>query len=352
MLTQTADFGETISVRPAKQNAANGALRAERLELTIPRHWWPEPAINVHAARAEEETLEWFLSLGFGERALRIIGTFSPSQYAGIPFPLAGSRELSLITRYLSLWLLWDDVDVERRERGFRIRASTVLATAVPHATTLFDKAWSCLFRELGETMSFEWLDALGDAMEAWSDAALRQTQATKRQRPGAWRISFADAMRARIETIGMYATARLIEYARGRELPKHFHEHDAVQDLMMLANKIVGLGNDIFSLGKDWASGYVNVVLALREDFSLPMLDAVRSILGEHDEAIVDFDQLARTLPSFGEEWDAEIAEWLRQLRYSCVGFTLWESRAPRYTSLEMLVDGAVVDPVFVVKD
>jgi len=348
MHLETAQPRETISVRSSREllGARNPSLRD--LKLVIPRHWRPLPEINPLAARVEAETLDWFTDLGFGDRALRIIKTFWPAQYAGLPFPTAGFRELFLVARYLSLWLLWDDIDVERRERGFRIRPDTVLATAVPVTSTLCDHAWARLFRELAETRSLEWLCVLAGSMDTWSDAALRETIASKRGLLSA-RPCFREALRSRINTIGTYPTAYLLEYILGRELPRAFHEHSMVRELKTLAGKIVGLGNDIFSLGKDWTSGYVNVAFAYRDERGCTMREAIFAVVREHNEAVRDFDRVARLLPSFGRAWDEPIAEWLRLLRYSCFGFTVWESRAPRYAALKMLIDGALVAPVFV---
>jgi len=338
---------ETITVCPAREITAP---QAPDLALGIPRHWWPDPLVNVHAARIEEETLAWFRELGFGERSIWIVRTFAPADYAGMPFPLASPRELLLLAKYLSLWLLWDDVDVEGRERTFPFCGPAVLEPSASGVTTLFGATWSALLRELATTMSPAWMATLCEAMDTWSTAALKETRTSKQRRAGLARISYEEALRSRIDTIGMAATGYLLEYARGIELPPDFHAHETALALKTLSGKIVGFGNDIWSLGKDWASGYVNVILALREEHGLTMLEAVRRIIREHDEAIAEFDRLARTLPSFGAAWDPHIATWVQDLRHASLGFTLWESRAPRYAAFKMLVNGTPIDPSFIV--
>lgn len=343
--------GETIDIRMTNEGQTYVRTADAGLALRIPHHWKPEPAVNVHAADIEATLLDWFRAFGFDERAIETLRTFAPGHYAGVPFPKAGWDELFLIARYLSLWLLWDDEDVETQGRGFRLQASQVLEPHANAPTNLFDRAWWSLFRELAETRTPEWIEMLLETMHVWSTAALQEARISKARREGHVRVTFAAAMQSRIATIGMYASAYLTEYAQHVELPKEFHDHATVHQIKMLAGKIVGLGNDLSSLGKDMASNYVNVILVLKDELVISLREAVRVVVHLHEEALLEFDRLAASLPSFGHRVDAAIQVWLGDLRQNCVGFTMWEARAPRYAAFKVFVDGAVVEPHIVLQ-
>jgi hypothetical protein len=217
-----------------------------------------------------------------------------------------------------------------------------------PEGATRFDLAWLALFRELAQTMSASWLEALCKAMATWSDAALLEARISRQWKAGDTSVSFAESMQSRIDTIGMYAMTYLVEYAHGFELPQSFHEHRTVRAMKTLSNKIVGLGNDIFSAGKDYASSYINVCFTLMRERSIPLTEALSRVVRMHNEAMVAYDALASSLPSFGAEWDPLIAEWVQSLRHSSLGFSLWESGAPRYSRYKLTVNGKLIEPTF----
>ena len=341
--------GEVIAIRMASEGQTYIRTVDAGLALRIPHPWKPEPAVNVHAADIEVALLEWFRAFGFSERAIETLRTFAPGHYAGVPFPKADWDDLFLIARYLSLWLLWDDEDVEAQGRGFRLCASQVFGPRSNAPTNLFDKAWWSLFRELAQSRTPEWIEMLLETMHVWSAAALHEARIAKARHEGQVRITSSEAMQSRIATIGMYATAHLLEHARHVELPREFHDHATVHKIKNLANKIVGLGNDLLSLGKDMASNYVNVVLVLRDELVISLREAVRVVVHLHEESLLEFDRLATSLPSFGHQYDAAIQASLDDLRQACVGFTMWEARAPRYAAFKVFVDGAVVEPTIV---
>ncbi len=341
--------GEVITIRSASEIATNVRTVDAGLAIRIPRHWMTEPALNIHAVSIEVALFDWFRTLGFGEQTIEKLRTFEPAHYAGIPFPRAGRDELFCIARYLSLWLLWDDEDVEAQGRGFRLRSQHVLGPHSHAPINLFDRAWWSLFRELAEVHSPEWIEKLLESMQVWSMAALEEARVAKARRDGYMRVTFSEALQSRIATIGMYATGQLIEHVRHVELPREFYEHATVHKIKMLASKIVGLGNDLLSLGKDMTSNYVNVVLVLQDELTISLRDALRAVVQMHEEALAEFDRSAISLPSFGAQYDEAIDDWLRDLRKASVGFTVWEARAPRYAAFKVVVDGAVVDPYLV---
>lgn len=341
--------GENVTLLMAG-DISSAIRNGEKAEFTlrIPRHWKPEPGVNDHAASIEPELIAWFRDLGFDDHALVTIRSFAPGHYAGAPFPRIGREELLRLARYLSLWLLWDDVDVESNDRGFQLRSAHIFGPNTHRPSNLYDKAWWSLFRELAREQTPTWIEMLLESMHVWSAAALSEARIVRSRRGAHVQVSFAEAMQLRMATIGMSATTHLVEYARHIEVSREFHEHPTVRKIKKLSDKIVGIGNDLLSLGKDLASDYANIVVALADEMAVSLREAIRCVVRMHDEALLEFDRLAASLPSFGSVHDDAIAVWLGDLRYACIGFTLWEARAPRYAKCRVLLNGAHIEPCF----
>src|SRR4029079_1367244 len=145
-----------------------------------------------------------------------------------------------------------------------------------------------------------------------------------------------------------MYATVLLLEEAYDFELPRQFHESPTVVRLKVLANTIVGLGNDILSFGKDHAEGQINLASTLMRERWMSVEDALEHLVRMHDDALDEYDRLADSVGKWSAEVDPFIKRWLQDVRYASLGFSLWESQAPRYTAYKVVACGRVIDPGF----
>src|SRR5207248_84999 len=96
---------------------------------------------------------------------------------------------------------------------------------------------------------------------------------------------SFAKQLELRIATIGMYPTVYLLEDAYDFELPPEFHADPTVRRLKWLANEIVGLGNDVFSFGKDFKQGHLNLISNLVHK-GMTVGHALKTIIQMHNQA------------------------------------------------------------------
>jgi hypothetical protein len=183
--------------------------------------------------------------------------------------------------------------------------------------------------------------------MLTWDLAASAEAQAMRAWRDHGVLPELATHLELRIATIGMYATVYLLEDEYDYELPRGFHAHPRVRRIKRCANELVGLGNDIFSFGKDLAEGQINLITTLMAEERLPGDIALERLIRLHNSVVGEFDALAATLGSWGPEADAHIARWLDDVRYASVGFTRWEAQAPRYTAHKVVFDGRVIEPV-----
>jgi hypothetical protein len=256
-----------------------------------------------------------------------------------MPFPTLSEPATVATAKYLSLWLLWDDVCVEHGTDRWRIEPGHLVSGRPPEGMNRFEAGWWELFRGMAARRSPAWIARLCGAMATWSDAAAEEARVMH----GGPMPSFQRRLDLRVATIGMYATIDLLEDLRGFELPDAFHAQPAVQRVKWLANLLVGLGNDIFGCGKDFAEGQVNLVSALMAEEGLSAADALERLVRMHDDAIAEFDRLAR------EIGDSDtVSRWLDDVRYASLGFSLWEAQAPRYQAHRLVCDGRVIVPGF----
>lgn len=337
-----------FAVVSARLAAALEREPTRRFHFRVPPRWRSPVLENPYAVEAELRVIQWFEALGCTRAEVDRARRFDVAGYVGIPFPSLSRDKTIHIAKYLSLWLLWDDVEVETLEGRWRIDAEHVLAGRRPEGMTRFDEGWWQLFSELAATHSPRWIERLCQAMEVWNAAAVEEAVAMKAHRERAELLSFARQMDLRIATIGMYATVHLLEDAHDFELPPEFHAHPTVRRIETLASQIVGLGNDILSLGKDCSEDQCNLVTTLMREDDVPIDTAIERLVLMHDEALEEYDRLGDSLASFPTEASSYIAQWLQDLRYASLGFSLWESQAPRYSAHKIVVGGRVIEPRF----
>ncbi|UJR83780.1 terpene synthase family protein [Sandaracinus amylolyticus] len=342
-------IGSDLVVLPEPEAELYGRDESPRFRLRAPAHWRSPIAINPHAREAERVVIRWLEHLGCTNDEIHRARQFDVAGYVGIPFPRVSCETTIRIAKHLSLWLLWDDVHVESLEHGWRIEPAHVLESRRPEGLTRFDEGWWELFSELAARRSARWLRDLCDAMIAWSDSARAEAIAIDAWHRTGVLPTFEEQLETRIVTIGMYPTLHLLEDALDHELPRELHEDPVVAQLARTSGEIVGLGNEIFSFGKDFALGRLNLVSTLMHEADLSGGEALEEIVRMHDRALERYDRLAASLGSWGAAEDPWVARWLEDIRHASLGFSLWEARAPRYAAHKVVVHGLVVEPSFV---
>jgi len=341
-----SDTTEALTVVSASDAAALERDAADDNILRVPPHWRSPVDRNPFAAEAERAIRSWFVQLGCSESELARAHKFDIAGYLGIAFPRVSPELAVRIGKYLSIWLLWDDVDVESLENRWRIQLPDVLSGVRPRGSR-FDHGWWQLFREFAGRRSVRWLEDLGAAMKRWSDAAVAEAAAMKRYRERGELPRFEEQIELRIATIGMYATVYLLEDEYDYELPPGFHSNLAVRRMKRLANLLVGLGNDLFSWGKDVSEHQINLVTTLVEQRGWSPQRALAHVISLHDRAVEEFDVLAEILTDMGDEFDGVVRRWIEDVRFASIGFTRWEAQAPRYVAHKVVVGNRVLEPV-----
>ncbi len=320
----------------------------QRFRFRVPRHWKSPIGINPNAAAAQEQIIAWFERLGCTERELQRARRFDSAGYVGVPFPNLSPELTVRIGKYLSMWLLWDDVHIESSQNRWKIDAAHVVARKAPDDLTRFDRGWWELYMEFAARRSPRWFEDICQGMTRWNTWAQREAEVMKACQEGQAPPRFDVQLEMRIETIGMYPTAYLLEDAYDYELPRAFHADPKTRRLKKLSNKIVGLGNDILSFGKDLSEKQINLISTFMSETGASPADAIEQVMAMHDAAVAEYDRVASQVGSWGGEADPYVARWIQDVRYASLGFSLWESQAPRYLAWRIAIDGRVIAPEF----
>lgn len=339
-----------VEILSSQEFAATEAHVPRSFALRFPGQWWPSPLRHPEADAIERDTLAWLRSFGIGLDAAEAekLRKFDCAKYGGFSLPLADREAATLVTQFISLWLFWDDMQVEE-ELGWDIEevVRALVDPEPPVSRSRYVAAWADIGRRLRETRSAAWLERLGTTMRQWLVNAKLETRLAKGFRRGEC-PDFGTAFAIRTVSIGMYPTFHLIEHAEDIELPASFFMHPVAQELERLASRLVGMGNDLGGVAKDIEQRWLNVVLVLHEQERLTLADAFARVVAIHNDDVLAFDRLCVQLPSFGARTDALVGRWLRAVRYNVQGFTRWEAVAERYQERKAVEGGkALVAPV-----
>jgi hypothetical protein len=340
-----------VRILPAAEFSEVGTTIPAAFKLRFPSGWRARPVQNRYAQTIGRETLQWLSRYGIGKRPEEIekLCKFACEAYGGYSLPLASYQTGLLVTEFISLWLFWDDVQVEE---GLGFSTEDVVAALVesspPRSTSPYVAAWFDIGERLRRTQSRRWLSRLGASMGEWLENAKVETAMAMAHRRYGGCPDFEVLFECRTISIGMFPTFYLIEFAEGYELPDGVHDHVAVVALKRLAARLVGMGNDLGGIAKDVRNGWINLVLSLSERSRASIRDAFAAVIAIHNADVERFDRLAAELPGFGTEINELVQGWVQAVRYNVYGFALWESTAPRYQEFKAIAGNeALIAPV-----
>src|SRR5262245_4553964 len=85
-------------------------LVAKQHYLIYPHSWLP--SLNPYAGLACTAAARWFRSAGIvgDRRSKQILDDERPDLYGGYPYPTANLEHLTVVTKFLALWMLFDDL--------------------------------------------------------------------------------------------------------------------------------------------------------------------------------------------------------------------------------------------------
>lgn len=323
------------------------------IELIYPATWFAPDEQTAHADEVEERTVAWMRDLGLLPSAAqeRVVRGMCPRFYGGCSGSMLSFDAALLYTRYLTMWLLWDDEVVERSateaalERDFAAMGG---AGGISPSDPPYVRAW----REIGDglqgacgslALRRRWVRSMRDyAREAIAETAIRADPAAD-QRP------FREALTMRTLTIGAAPAIIYLEACCGVELPESVTATDDYRTFSDSAAVLQALQNDLASLPKDSRKAEIatNMVLRRQRDAGCSILDACHEIVRIHDEAIGGFDHAAARLVQAYPGLRPQLERYFDYVRFMETGFGFYHVRADRYTREALVADGRLYRPV-----
>jgi len=336
-------LSEVLRIVPAAEFESLALEPPASFRLLFPRHWRATPVQNPYAAALERGTLSWLRDYEMGAEPAEAerLRRFDVGRYGGYSLPHAGFDAALLVTQYISLWLFWDDLQVED-ELGWNVgHVIQALQGERPNAGSgsRYLAAWADLGARLRGQRSSAWLQRLSSSMLQWLENAKRETDWARCYRERRLSVDVDDLFDCRTISIGMYPTFHLIELCEGIELDETFHHHVEIRELKRLASRLVGLGNELCGVAKDLQDRWLNLVPLTAEQRQLSLTAAFATVVDAHNADVLAFDALAARLSSFGPEANLFVTGWVQAVRHNVYGFALWESLAERYQAQKAIV-------------
>ncbi len=311
---------------------------SQNILLTYPRTW--TTPLNPLAHEMQNKAFSWLKARGVIHDSVteKKFIKLSVGEYANWPFPYADAARAEIITKFLALWIFYDDI-IEEQDDGQlhcihqAIQGQTQQSfQGSPHL-----QCWWELGRAYAQLMSANWCRRHAQRFYEWvlsvrAESRVAQEFRQSRQYPSS--ISHLDRRRM---NIGMIPNIDFIELQMNWELPQEYLDDPLHQELENISAEVVAMINDFFGYSKDLHLKWCNLVSCLMEEFKIYPDEAFEWVANLHNSRVIRFDQVAA---EYLNRWDhrPQLAKWVQSLRFIMYGFSRWHSRAPRYCNQHQL--------------
>lgn len=313
-------------------------IEIETLPLTYPAQWFAPVDQHPCAEAVEDQTLNWMHELGLLRDAAQegSVRAMCPRFYGGCSGSMLSFETDLLYTRYLTMWLLWDDEVIETSTHPHALEPYFRAMEGTVHAPELrgYHLAWHQVGRALkalgaSKALEMRWTEA----MRRYAGFALSETAI--RNDPDADRRSFEEAFLMRTYTIGAAPAVIYLEACCGAELPEVMADTHDYQRWAHHAAVLQALQNDIASVPKDLRKEEfaTNMVLRHWRDHGGALRESYQAMLDLHDRSVEAFDDCVHLLLARTRSDDRErLQQYFDHVRYMETGFGFYHVRAERY--------------------
>jgi hypothetical protein len=298
----------------ATASATRGQLSRHEINLLHVR-------LSPYADVVERETIAWMQTSALlpDERYLEKVTRMAVWGYAGFSHPFGRIEELTLYSKYITLWLLWDDLVVEKATDLGAILDGLADAFRWDRASLTesnpYLRAWRDIvdgYKQLGASRDF--VARLRWKMACWVKTAAsenRSVYATSAVSP--W-----SHLRKRLITIGVIPTAQLLDLQVG-----DVDRIPAARRVVLTASAIVAIVNELVSVEKD--RDRVNLVALIQKQDQCDFDSAYARVVDMYCLSLAKLSALLNALP-------AELKEWGLLISHMAQGFSYWHFVCPRY--------------------
>ncbi len=315
-------------------------------QFTLPQLYCPFPSqINKHVDVLENYALEWVLRFNLLKNKA-VARSFSKSQFFLLTarcYPYCELEELKIINDWVSWMMTFDDLCDEeyigKNPSLLQVYYTRFVEILQGSELRNSDLAHAYALRDIRDRLlqieSVKWYDYFVQSIEGFFNGCVQEA-ANKAHR----NVPDVDTyIRMRSLTGGMEHFLDLIDFCNHLIIPEFLRENDSLKQLRLMANNIASWCNDIFSASKEIAIGDVNnLIIVLAYNQELPLEQAIQRAVEMHDQEIRNMIALEASIPSFGEEIDAQVAKYISGLHSWIRGNLDWHCQSRRYHDIEKL--------------
>lgn len=312
------------------------------ITLRYPLQWYTP--VHPEAEAAEEGTQAWL-------NAMRLLDSptvaakfrhLGVARYGGWPLYHADAEALATVTRFLTLWIFYDDLleGVGEEQEALAVAAiagdpSFDRTAATPYLQAFWDNAQRYRAR-----MSDRWSHRFAERFGGWLRSVREEARMLTTLREGGEQPGVAAYVTCRRDSIGVLPTLLLVEYCCGEPLPEDLQAHPVLAALERATCDMVLVQNDLVSIAKDARDRGLNLAFCLAQAKSSDLVAACRELERTHDAALRLFMSAAAFLRLEFAESPA-LHKWLGAVETMCHGFARWHLSNTRYDRALDLGDG-----------
>jgi hypothetical protein len=315
--------------------------RPTELFLRFPRGWAVE--LPAHARRMEASTAAWLRERGIirDPSGAEKLEKLAVAEYANWPFATASPERALVITKFLALWIFYDD-RIEERDDGRAAQVREAIAGRRSEAVELDPhvQCWWELGHACAQAMSAAWVERHASRFAQWVASVRVESLAAAVFRSTGVPPPVRDHLERRRLNIGMLPNLDFLEYQMGQELPADLHDDHDVVRISMLAADVVAIVNDLFGYAKDLRLRWPNLVSCMQHERRRGLADAFEAVVAMLDARVGQIVEIEHELRARGTHRSL-LDRWLDGLHHVIYGFARWHGLAPRYRATHELEDG-----------
>jgi len=343
-MSRTASLG-TLVQRPKAptylvKSIQKNVPKVSEVALVYPNSWIVPLSPLAHEMSRRTEL--WLRERGVihDEESSEKFRKLAVAEYANWPFPQAEAARAEVITKFLALWIFYDDV-IEEKDDGQRAKIFQAIAgrpETCPEGNAHL-RCWWELGRTYAQVMSPEWLERHARRFADWVTSVREECLGANQFRNSGTFPSAAKHLERRSFNIGMIPNIDFLEYQMGWELPAEALEDPDMKSLVSLSAEVVAIINDIFGYTKDRELRWCNLVPSLAQEFQISLDEAFRWVADMHNARVRAIAQFEEKLIQKSKN-QPKMTQWIQGLRHIMYGFARWHAMAPRYRSSHDLGD------------
>ncbi|MET7418394.1 hypothetical protein [Dactylosporangium sp. NPDC005555] len=301
------------------------------------------PRLSPHADMVQRWSLHWATRHGLLDRP-GARAAFARARFANLmarTYPGAAPADLQLATAWLISVFALDD----RLERAGGPAATRDLVDEVkrllrddaPHEGQTHLRALGEVWRRTRPRVGDAWRERFVEHVGDYLDATVWEAGNRAAHRPP----PVAEYRTMRFQTAAIDMFFDLIEPMHGVELRADVFADEDFAAMRRSAGMITAIFNDLVSWPKEEAAGdHHNIVLALRHEHGMPVEEAVRVAVAEHDALVGDFVAARERFSAGPLATDPAIAAVAGDFVHWVRGNVDWSTESGRYTPSDTTIE------------